>query len=304
MFCFHSIFLLSVLGFNYLVSGITHQQAQEIVSKVITPLFAGFNHKLDDTSYSTNPSDLEKTGHVIDKITKIAIVPPDFELKLNGGKYNCAKMEVIKLCNLVPIYTYFDRHIKNTYIEDQAHLHQRRNDPHRAVSEVAKLAGYFSSKRGACGAVHDITRIRLSKKIEPILQKRVDVRIYLEPDTKPYRDQKRNNPKLYDSIFRKFGFGWKLNNVNTRAGLMRYNEVYNNQTVDGKPIDRSIYCARDSYGVITVEDYKDNLPLVGDEINLLKPKEKENVTSTPKVYKTCLSKILVTTTPPPDVFDC
>uniref|UniRef100_A0A0N5BTS2 DDE_5 domain-containing protein n=1 Tax=Strongyloides papillosus TaxID=174720 RepID=A0A0N5BTS2_STREA len=283
MFCFHSIFLLFVFGFNYLVSiDITLQQAQEIVSKVITPLFVGFHYIMDDTSYSTHPSDLEKTGHRLDNLTKIGIVPADFQFKINGGQYGCTKHQVIKLCNLVPIYTYFDHYINNTYIEDQAHLHQRTDDPHRAVSTVAKLIGYFSSKNGSCGAVHSITRIRLSKKTEPILQNRVDVRIYHEPDTKPYRDQKINNPGLYDSIFRPFNFGWKMGNVNTRAGLMRYNELNNNLTIDGKPVDRTYHCAGDSFGVITLEDYKDDMPLVGDELSLLNGQQVAG-TTTPKV---------------------
>uniref|UniRef100_A0A0K0EUS5 Uncharacterized protein n=1 Tax=Strongyloides venezuelensis TaxID=75913 RepID=A0A0K0EUS5_STRVS len=163
--------------------------------------------------------------------------------------------DLIKLVHLwtsVRIYTYFDRHINNTYIENQSHPYQRIEDSHRAVSTVAKLVGYFLSTQGACGADCNITRIHISKKTESLLQNGVD-KIWLG-----------------------------MENVNTRAGLMRYNEVYNNQTIDDKHIDRNIYCAFDSWGVRKLEDYKDNLPLVGDEESL-KYKLPIAETTTPKV---------------------
>uniref|UniRef100_A0A0N5BPC1 Secreted protein n=1 Tax=Strongyloides papillosus TaxID=174720 RepID=A0A0N5BPC1_STREA len=236
MFNFNIILVFSVLGINFTVSELTAQEATEIVSKLLQPLFEGYHDGLVDTSFSNSPTDLTNNGYTL-KPVKMAIIPPDFDLLLNGGKYSCLGQELRKVCNFNGVFTFHDSTEKDTYISN----YYLERDTVRPESRTEnKLIGYFISanSNGPCGASVNVTRVQATNKVSNT----VDRTIAIPEDVTFYQNQNTNNPNTYAHTFTKFAFAWPSENRDINTSIDTYNNRYT-QTIDGQPIVRDLDCS-------------------------------------------------------------
>uniref|UniRef100_A0A0N5BST0 Uncharacterized protein n=1 Tax=Strongyloides papillosus TaxID=174720 RepID=A0A0N5BST0_STREA len=248
MFNFNIIIFFSTLGINFIASELTLEEATEIVKKSLQPFFEGHNGKILDTSYSHKPEYLTRSGYAIRPL-KLSILPPDFHVLLNGGKYNCAKKEIIKLCKLSPVYSFYDRGQKDTYITKTL---RERNSERVRFRTYNRLIGYLAGENGACGAGIPITRLQIVN----IKKNNVD-RTLITPDAITYfQNLNRDRKKIFRNIFfHNYYHGWGSSSPDVNVNIEALRNLYN-QTVDGKPIDRTIVCE---------DDLKDELGIQDDE---------------------------------------
>uniref|UniRef100_A0A0N5BD38 Helitron_like_N domain-containing protein n=1 Tax=Strongyloides papillosus TaxID=174720 RepID=A0A0N5BD38_STREA len=144
---------------------------------------------------------------------------------------------------------------------------------HRDQRTVNRLIGYYPHESGFCGVNINITRIFT---VDNALNRR-NMRIYIPSDADAIKNQNVVNPSRYAHLVRPNLFWrWLNNNINKETSLQRYRDLYK-QTKDGKSVDKNRLCPGDLYGETTVDDYKDNLPLIGDEIQV--PRKNCNVIS-------------------------
>uniref|UniRef100_A0A0K0G3P9 Signal peptide-containing protein n=1 Tax=Strongyloides venezuelensis TaxID=75913 RepID=A0A0K0G3P9_STRVS len=248
MFKFNIIIFFSILGINFIASELTQEEATEIVQKCLQPLFEGYYEKRADTSFSHTPEYLTRSSYPIRPI-KLSIIPPDFHVLLNGGKYNCAKKEIIKLCKLSPVYTFYDRGQKDTYISDSL---RERNIQRGRFRTYNRLIGYLPKENGACGAEISITRLHIVN----IRKKHVDRTLITPEDITYFKNLNINQRSTFkNNFYYNYFYGWKSNSSDVNVKIQDLRNLYD-QTVDGKPIDRTIICE---------DDLQDELGIQNDE---------------------------------------
>uniref|UniRef100_A0A0N5B4D8 Uncharacterized protein n=1 Tax=Strongyloides papillosus TaxID=174720 RepID=A0A0N5B4D8_STREA len=236
MFNFNLIILVFTLGINPIASKITLEEATEIVSKILQPVFEGYKPPLKDTAFQHKPDLLIGYHGYQLRPLKIAMVPQDFHVLLNGGKYDCAKRDIIRLCKLIPVYTFFDGPGTDTYMTNTI---TERNSYRPKQRTHNRFLGYFSTENGLCGATLNITRL-YNKKLP---EADADRSLITAEEYDSYK--KTGNPNLNDfDMIHNYFHGWRPKTSDINLNIEAYNNLYK-QTVDGKPIDRTRVCRGD-----------------------------------------------------------
>uniref|UniRef100_A0A0N5A6E6 EGF-like domain-containing protein n=1 Tax=Parastrongyloides trichosuri TaxID=131310 RepID=A0A0N5A6E6_PARTI len=185
----------------------------------VKPLFWGYHEEMKDSAYSTNPNDLTVKGYSLRKI-KFSIALPKLYLYMNGNFYKCYQKILIEKCNLVPLYTFFDKSNNNTYIVQNK---MARNLVRKDQRSENLFIGYASRTMGLCGADSNLTLVEQNKK----------------------------NPELYNHKFvPNYLYGFKFGSGKGEDGDLQAKMFINyrigNQTVEYKPIDPTKICPGDT----------------------------------------------------------
>uniref|UniRef100_A0A0K0G489 NosD domain-containing protein n=1 Tax=Strongyloides venezuelensis TaxID=75913 RepID=A0A0K0G489_STRVS len=163
-----------------------------------------------------------------------------FDYVPDGGKYDCAKQVIIKLCSLSSVYTFYDHTETDQYITDTA---KERN----------------LEQNGFCGHSMAINRVHnvnyANNWVDRLLANKVSTTIYV--------NQNNNNPKVFkNNFYNDYFFAWPSNTTNINENIEGRKNLYN-QTVDGKLIDRSRVCIGDLSDKLTI---RNDTPLDGEVI--------------------------------------
>uniref|UniRef100_A0A0N5B4D7 Uncharacterized protein n=1 Tax=Strongyloides papillosus TaxID=174720 RepID=A0A0N5B4D7_STREA len=236
MLNFNIAILFSILGINLITATITLDEATEIVSKILQPLFEGHRASMKDTAFQHKPELLTGEGLYLLRPIKISVVPPDFHVLLNGGKYDCAKRDIIRLCKLIPIYTFWDFLETDTYMTNTI---TERNSLRPKQRTHNLFTGYVSTENGLCGATLNITRVHTLNV--PAID--ADRSLITADEYDSYTNTGTPNLSNLDMTHNYF-HAWRPKTSDIDESIAAYNNHYS-QTVDGKPIDRARVCAGD-----------------------------------------------------------
>uniref|UniRef100_A0AC35UG72 Adhesin n=1 Tax=Rhabditophanes sp. KR3021 TaxID=114890 RepID=A0AC35UG72_9BILA len=202
------------------------RMASKVIDALGSPLFRAGKQAINDTAYYTNYNAAISTdGRTILEPTEMSIVPPNFELRLKGGRYRCQRDAVIKRCSLVPLYNYFMTEQQQTF---QTLDYNEYATVSGTPTNVPSLTGYVTKSNGICGATLPISRVNFhnlfSGFFNSVLKLEKDVKNYILQNNFPLN----YNHKIRQSYFH----GWPVAN---KAATQLYSGelVKNAKTIDG-----------------------------------------------------------------------
>ncbi|CEF68972.1 Hypothetical protein SRAE_2000362500 [Strongyloides ratti] len=110
LFSFLQSFILFIYGAPTVY--INNQPFSRIRDQLTQPIFEGVyyaNGRYGDIKYTDKPAQVRSNNnkqnyHFTD--SPFRILSSNFEIRLNGGSYDCKKDEIIAKCGLIPLYSY------------------------------------------------------------------------------------------------------------------------------------------------------------------------------------------------------
>uniref|UniRef100_A0A0N5A6E7 Conserved secreted protein n=1 Tax=Parastrongyloides trichosuri TaxID=131310 RepID=A0A0N5A6E7_PARTI len=246
-------------------------EAEALLRKFETFLFYGFRDDIKDTAYATEPSTLTSAGYTLRPV-KMRVILPNIYLYLNGGEYKCMQKTLINMCNLTPLYTFYDSSNNNTYIAKNK-LERRLTRMKYRSKNV--FIGYASKTPGLCGTSINATRIHVNNlvpnrldvrlyvpaglcgtsinatriHVNNLVPNRLDVRLYVPADVVTFVNQNNNNPELYAHKFYTGFINTYPNPAGSTDGELAATALNSyktqNKNLEGNTIDPSIICDGD-----------------------------------------------------------
>uniref|UniRef100_A0A0N5BFG0 Uncharacterized protein n=1 Tax=Strongyloides papillosus TaxID=174720 RepID=A0A0N5BFG0_STREA len=220
---------------------INGQPFSRIRDKITQPIFEGISFQngiYGDIKYTDKPAQVNlNNGNHNYRFTEspFRILSSDFEIRLNGGNYDCKKEEIINKCGLIPLYSYKSpTHNSFLYTTNP-------NDINSAWRNSIKLTliGYVAREQ-RCGARLEINRIAVNSGRQ-IYTRLISNNIVSQQYGPSFMFQRTPNMEKTKSFF----YAWEpIGNTKNFQEMRKEKQSGDNTLVDGTPSPKSRQCLR------------------------------------------------------------
>uniref|UniRef100_A0A0N4ZFG3 Signal peptide-containing protein n=1 Tax=Parastrongyloides trichosuri TaxID=131310 RepID=A0A0N4ZFG3_PARTI len=216
------LFITIILSFVYCVSSIdtkTVVRINDLAKDCLVSYFLGFKSTvytpLNDISarrdftrrkFSDDRKDLQREGYKINK-SQILLINSVMKPK-NGQPRRFSKLEFMRKCDLVPLYSNKDSHNRQ-FIFRNINGYIRKN---RHMMKNLRIIGYCAYKKGGCGADIKLHKIEVSHKyfnINGTVYEPEYGIMLLDKDLKGFREKISNEGgNVHVRINLEYCYGW------------------------------------------------------------------------------------------------
>uniref|UniRef100_A0A0K0FYX0 Uncharacterized protein n=1 Tax=Strongyloides venezuelensis TaxID=75913 RepID=A0A0K0FYX0_STRVS len=220
---------------------INGQPFSRIRDQITQPIFEGVFFKdgiYGDIKYTDKPAqiNLNNNNHNYQFTeSPFRILSSNFEIRLNGGNYDCKKVEIINKCGLIPLYSYKSP-MRNSLLYTT-----NANDVNNAWRNNIQLTliGYVA-KEQRCGARLEINRI-VDNSGRQVYTRLISNNIVNQQYGPSFMSQRTPNMEKTKGFF----YAWEpIGDTKNFQEMRKEKQTGDNKLVDGTPSPKSRQCLR------------------------------------------------------------